>query len=154
MSENRRLPILPLRDPDLVVFPGLFCEVDVGRDFSISAVKFARDKLENRIIIAMQSNPATNNPKAKDFNSICTEAEIKSILPLDNEGKKVRVILVGVRRAKLNTVGTGSREKKPYLYGTISTIEEPEVEFDEKILDSVRQVRELVADHLQFITIE
>jgi ATP-dependent Lon protease len=153
MPNQIELPILPLRDPELVVFPGLFCEVDVGREFSLNAVSEANSKHNDIIIMAMQRDSSIEDPKAKDFFSICTEAEIKSILPLDKDGTRIRVILKGTRRALLKIVGKKDGSKS-YLYGKIETIELTNKDISEEVKNMANQVREMVSDHLQFITIE
>jgi ATP-dependent Lon protease len=154
MSNKVKLPILPLRDPELVVFPGLFCEVDVGRAFSLNAVSSSGKDHSDSIIMAMQQDSSVDDPKAKDFFAICTEAEIKSVLPLDKDATRIRVILKGTRRAILETVGTKGSGDNSYLYGTVEIIELENSDINEEVKDTARQLKEMVTEHLQFVTIE
>lgn len=151
MSDTNRvkLPLLPLRDPELVVFPGLYCEVDVGRAFSVNAVKQAA-KNKSRLIIGMQKNSTVDAPKAADFYGYCTEAEIKSELALDKEGTKLRIIIVGIRRAILKTVGNTAE----YMHGEIEPAVEPEVEIDEEVQTLFKEMRDMIREQVQFIAVE
>ena len=150
MSEEKKttvkLPLLPLRDPELVVFPGLLCEVDVGRQFSVKAIKKATDTL----IIGMQKDSVVDKPTAKNFYGYCTEAKIKSELSLDEDGTKLRVILVGVRRGILKKVG----EIDGSFVGEMEPIVEPEVEIDDEVDELVKQMRKTINEQVQFIAIE
>jgi ATP-dependent Lon protease len=151
MSDTNRvkLPLLPLRDPELVVFPGLYCEIDVGRAFSVNAVKQAA-KNKSRLIIGMQKNSTVDAPKAADFYGYCTEAEIKSELALDKEGTKLRIIIVGIRRAILKTVGNTAE----YMHGEIEPAVEPEVEIDEEVQTLFKEMRDMIREQVQFIAVE
>jgi ATP-dependent Lon protease len=153
MTKKMKLPILPLRDPELIVFPGLFCEVDVGRKFSLNAINMAKAS-DSTIIMAMQSDATIDKPEAKDFHGICTEAEIRNILPLDNEGTKIRVILKGLKRAILKTVGPVAEGDDLYLYGEVEIVPESTKSISVATKESANQIKELVSEHLNFITIE
>ena len=155
MSNKKfELPILPLRDPELIVFPGLFCEVDVGRPVSLNAVNIAAKDYNNLVVMGMQVDSSVSDPEAKDFHGICTEAEIKTILPLDANNTRIRVILKGTRRGILKSVGTKENDGNKFLYGKVEFIEEQQKEIKENVHDLIKQLREMVAEHLQFITIE
>jgi ATP-dependent Lon protease len=143
--------ILPIRDPDLVVFPGLFCEIDVGRDFSINAVEAAK-AADGKILVAMQKDEAVDHPAAQDFHGMATEAEVRhvSIVKSDDGRDIMRVILIGVRRAILKRVGNIEGEK-PHIYGFAEPIEEPQFELDDHLRDQVKQLRGIIAEN--FVTV-
>jgi ATP-dependent Lon protease len=144
-----RLPLLPLRDPELVVFPELLCEVDVGRPFSVEAIMYA-DKNKSKLIIGMQRDSLTEKPVAGDFHGYCTEAEIKSVLSSDKDATKLRIIIVGTRRGILKTVG----EEHGCFWGQMEPVIEPVVEIDEETNDLIRQAKEIVKSQVQFVVIE
>lgn len=152
-SDGYELPILPLKDPRLVVFPGVPCVIDVGRAFSINAVnKVIADG--SCIVVAMQQDETVENPIAKDFYNVCTEAEIKTVLPLDEEGIKKRVVVIGVRRAQLKTVGVKSNDGDNFLFGKIEPHEEAEVAVDEKIQNEVAKVYDIVDKYLGYVVLK
>lgn len=150
-KENKnliRLPLLPLRDPELVVFPNLLCEIDVGRSFSIEAIKCA-ERNKSRLIIGMQQDSAISKPAAENFYGYCTEAEIKSTLPFGNDGAKLRVIITGTRRGLLKTVG----EEDGYYWGEMESVVEPEIDIDDNVKDIVKQMQEVIRDQVQYVAI-
>jgi len=153
-NTKTELPILPLRDPELVVFPGLFCEVDVGRKVSLNAIKQAEKYHNNLIIIAMQNDPNINDPAAENFHAICTEAEIRTILPLDADNTRLRVILQGTKRGVLATVGSKGEGNESFLYGNVDFVPIPTGDISDEAKDSIQQIKEIIAENLKFITIE
>lgn len=152
-EKGRKLPILPLKDQRLVAFPGLPCVIDVGRPISIDAVNAA--KMSNStIVVAMQKDDRIDEPTASDFYGVCTEAEIKSIVPLDDEGIKKRVIVVGINRARLKTVGKVSKGELSYLNGEILPYEEMPIDIDGTIETYVSGVLEIVSRNFPNIVIK
>jgi len=151
MPNQVRLPILPLRDPELIVFPGLFCEVDVGRVFSLNAILESEKNQGCAIAMAIQRDPSVDDPGAKDLLGMCTIAEIKSVLPLDREGTRVRAILCGTMRGSLKTVGKSSDGDDAYLVGQVEPIELENGDIDDDTKDAARHLREMVVDHLKHI---
>jgi ATP-dependent Lon protease len=151
-SKEFELPVLPLREPGLIVFPGLFCEVNIARDFSLNALKCAKAN-GDRVIVARQSNP-TEIPRAKDLYGMCTEAKVKRILSLDKVNIKVKVILVGIKRCILKTVGmTCDSSKGGYLRGTLEEVTEPKFVFDSTAKDIFVRIKELLAENFRFVAI-
>ena len=152
-EKSRKLPILPLRDQRLIVFPGLPSIIDVGRQFSIDAVDMAKANNTN-IIIAMQRSEKVTDPVAADFYGICTEAEIKNVVPLDDEGIKKRVIVMGISRARLKTVGFVAKDDKTYLCGEMLPYEEEEVEIDDVIKTYISGVIKVVEENFTHVVIK
>lgn len=154
MSNNgHELPILPLKDPRLVVFPGVPCVIDVGRTFSINAVnKVISEK--SHIIVAIQMDETIEAPVAKDFYNVCTEAEIKTVLPLDEEGIKKRVVVVGIKRAQLKTVGIKGNGEDNYLYGTIAPYTEEQADVSDKIREDVRRIYDIIDRYLGYVVLK
>lgn len=146
--ETIRLPILPLRDPTLVLFPDVSSEIDVGRDFSIEAIKVAQEE-KSSIIVAMQRDDSIDVPSGKDFYSICTVAEISKIFSLDDELKQ-KVIVVGKKRAILKKI-IRQKDNQSYICGEIQFPEEKEGKISEDILIVFNNLYDLVNDKLKTI---
>jgi ATP-dependent Lon protease len=144
-----KLPLLPLRDPELVVFPDLLCEIDVGRPFSVKSINKAKSD-GTKLIIAMQNDSTIDHPAAENFYSYCTEVEIKSLLSLDKENTKLRIIVVGMRRGILKIVG----EEDGRYWGEMDPIIEPQGLIDDEIIDLIKQTQEMIKDRVQFIVVE
>jgi ATP-dependent Lon protease len=143
MTKVKELPILPLRDPDLVVFPGHCCEIEVGRTFSLNAISAAQENFSGRIIIAMQKNFETQNPTGADFYSICVEAELKQVSVLSSDGsqKRSRIIVVGLSRGKLQHM---ELYNDLYYLGKIEAVIEPEVAVTEELKVHLKETRNLI----------
>lgn len=154
MSDNKQsLPVLPLRDPDLVVFPGLFCEIDVGRPFSIHAVNAAKEYFNSRIIVAIQNDCNVASPQASDLYATCAEAEIRRVIPIDDDQSKIRIILVGTRRGNLKEAGM-TEDENAYMVGEVEFFDDPEFTLDEATVSKAAELKELVTTFIPSIAIE
>lgn len=154
MEKKYKLPVLPIRDPRIVVFPGLTCVIDVEREISLTAIEVARSSQSN-IIIAMQRDETIENPVAKDFFGVCTEAEIKSVVDINDAGTKKRIIVVGKYRARLDQVG--KREvpgNKMYLAGKIEPYEEVATQINEEVNDYITSIYKLIEENFGYIIIK
>lgn len=149
MEEKIILPLFPICDPDLVVFPGQIYEIDVGRAFSLEAISVAMSN-NKKIIIAMQLNENIdiNIPRMSDFCDICVEAEIKCIVPISRNVSKVTI--VGIRRGYLNSINKNSNV---YMYGLISPVIESKIVIDNQIIDSFKQLKEIIVSNFTNIVL-
>lgn len=153
MSERKsyeRLPLLPLKDPDVVVFPGGHCEIQIGRQTTIQAVTIAKENNNGKIIIAFQKSKDEEEPEAKDFHGICCEAEIKSIIPMGSE--RIHAIVQGTHRSWLRFVSKPGANN--FYMGDIERVEIPDVELDDGLLDQIRTVRDMIMEHVPSITVD
>lgn len=147
------LPVLPIRDPEIIVFPGNLCEIEIGREFSLNAINISK-KNNTNIIIAMQSDKDIDEPQAKDFLGECTEAEIKSIWKAGGEeDSTLRVVLRGLKRASLRLVGP-TEDDEPYFQGTIEYVEDKNVEITDEIRESVSSLHDIISGKLQAIALK
>jgi ATP-dependent Lon protease len=129
---TKSLPVLPLLDPKLVVFPGQCCEIDVGRPFSLNAITASQNSFGNRIIIAMQKNAEVSDSlKSDDLYTICTEAEIIQATQLTTDGKQQRckVYVTGRARSWIREIALS----ESYYLASAEQIIESEVIFDEAL---------------------
>jgi ATP-dependent Lon protease len=152
-EKGRKLPILPLKDQRLVAFPGFPCIIDVGRPISIDAISAAKAS-NSTIVVAIQKDERVDEPSAADFYGICTEAEIKSIVPLDDEGIKKRIIVIGVNRARLKTVGKVSKGNLSYLNGEILPYKEIPVEINEIVDENIAKIFRTIEINFPYITVK
>lgn len=89
------IPALPMRG--LVVFPRMILHFDVGRDYSVGAVKAASES-DRRIFLVAQKDAAVNNPVNSDVYRIGVVAEIRQTLKTPDGN--TRVLVEGLYRAK------------------------------------------------------
>ena len=109
------MPILPLRN--MVLFPGVFLPVTIGRKSSLKLIHEAEAAGKN-IGIVCQKLPDTEYPELKDLHQIGTVARI--IRTIEMPDKSRAVILQGIRRFKLEKI----TETTPYLLGNITPLED------------------------------
>ena len=93
---NDIVPVLPLRN--MVLFPGVFMPVSVGRK---SSLKLVRDAERKNLYVAVvcQKNAETESPLLEDLHDIGTVAKIVRILEMPDQ--TTTVILQGSKRLKL-----------------------------------------------------
>lgn len=89
------IPALPMRG--LVVFPRMILHFDVGRNYSVGAVKAASES-DRRIFLVAQKDAAVNNPVNSDVYKIGVVAEIRQTLKTPDGN--TRVLVEGLYRAK------------------------------------------------------
>ncbi|MDE6172694.1 MAG: LON peptidase substrate-binding domain-containing protein, partial [Bacteroides sp.] len=109
------LPILPLRN--MVLFPGVFMPVSVGRKSSMKLVREA-EKKSTYIGIVCQKQAETEKPVMEDLHTIGTVGKIIRILEMPDQ--TTTIILQGIKRMELKEIV----DTVPYLKGRIKTLEE------------------------------
>ena len=109
------LPILPLRN--MVLFPGVFMPVSVGRKTSMKLVREA-EKKSSYIGVVCQKLAETENPVMEDLHTIGTVGKIIRILEMPDQ--TTTIILQGIKRMELKEIV----DTFPYLKGRVSTLEE------------------------------
>ena len=106
---NEILPILPLRN--MVLFPGVFMPVSVGRKTSMKLVREA-EKKSAYIGVVCQKVAETEMPMLEDLHTIGTIGKIIRILEMPDQ--TTTIILQGVKRMELEEIV----DITPYLKGT------------------------------------
>lgn len=109
------LPVLPLRN--MVLFPGVFMPVTVGRKSSLKLVREA-EKKNHYIAVVCQKSPDTEQPALEDLHPIGTVAKIIRILEMPDQ--TTNVILQGVKRIMIEDV----TQTEPYLKARTATLAE------------------------------
>ena len=108
-----KMPILALRG--LAIFPDQTVHFDVGRAKSISALDAAM-KQDQRILLIPQKDILVDDPKLVDLYPIGTVCKIKQVLK--TQGENLRVLVTGLRRAKITEV----HQSDPYLSGIVESV--------------------------------
>lgn len=116
-NENQplNLPVVALRD--IVIYPRMSVNLDIGRKESVEAVRFA-GKGERYLVMAMQKNSRVEVPQEDDLYDVCTVVKVTQMLQMP--GGLIRVLVEGVSRVKLLKVTRGDR----FLSADVDDIEE------------------------------
>lgn len=117
------LPVLPLRN--MVLFPGVFMPVSVGRKSSLKLVREA-DKKNLNVAIVCQKLAQVEDPSFEDLHEVGTVARIVRILEMPDQ--TTTVILQGMKRLTLKNI----TETSPYLKGEVELVEEDSPAKDDK----------------------
>lgn len=116
-NENQplNLPVVALRD--IVIYPRMSVNLDIGRKESVEAVRFA-GKDERYLVMAMQKDSRVEVPQEDDLYDVCTVVKVTQMLQMP--GGLIRVLVEGVSRVKLLKVTRGDR----FLSADVDDIEE------------------------------
>lgn len=116
-NENQplNLPVVALRD--IVIYPRMSVNLDIGRKESVEAVRFA-GKGERYLVMAMQKDSRVEVPQEDDLCDVCTVVKVTQMLQMP--GGLIRVLVEGVSRVKLLKVTRGDR----FLSADVDDIEE------------------------------
>ena len=109
------LPVLPLRN--MVLFPGVFMPVSVGRKSSLRLVREAERK-NLYIAVVCQKSAETETPLLDDLHTVGTVAKIVRVLEMPDQ--TTTVILQGSRRVELKQLV----ETTPYLKASVVSLSE------------------------------
>ncbi len=117
-------PLLPLRD--VVVYPHMVIPLFVGREKSIRALEKAMES-NKQILLAAQTNAATDDPGLEDIHKVATLANILQLLKLPDG--TVKVLVEGAERARLvNFLGSDDYFQAQFTVLVPEPIDEREAE--------------------------
>jgi ATP-dependent Lon protease len=94
--EKKQVPLLPLRD--IVIFPGMVVPLFVGREKSITALKYALSQ-EKEIFLVTQKNAKMDDPSLRDIYSVGTLSTVLQLLKMADG--TVKSLVEGKSRAKI-----------------------------------------------------
>ena len=116
-NENQplNLPVVALRD--IVIYPRMSVNLDIGRKESVEAVRFV-GKDERYLVMAMQKDSRVEVPQEDDLYDVGTVVKVTQMLQMP--GGLIRVLVEGVSRVKLLKVTRGDR----FLSADVDDIEE------------------------------
>lgn len=127
--EQLRLPLVSLRD--VVVYPHLTVNLDIGRKESVAAVRKAADN-DRYLVMIMQKDPAVESPMPDDLYKIGTVVKIKQMLQLP--GGIIRVLAEGISRVEALSV----EKEKGCLFATVQDV--PDIPGDHVETEAYRRV--------------
>lgn len=93
------LPLVALRD--IVIYPRMTVNLDIGRKDSIAAARFA-SKGDQYVVTAMQKDADIGNPEADDLYRVGTVVKINQMLQLP--GGLIRILAEGVSRVNIFSI--------------------------------------------------
>jgi len=126
-TEQPIYPIIAVRDG--IVFPNTENVLVFGRNKSIIAVDIAMKK-DKRVVLLMQKNTASEDPKPENLHQIGIVAEIQKIVP--GEKGEVNALIKGVK--KIRVIQFTKTEKDSYLEARVI-----------EVIDDVREDEETQA---------
>ncbi|NDV60514.1 endopeptidase La [Bacteroides sp. 519] len=138
---NGKVPVLPLRN--MVLFPGIFMPVTIGRKSSLKLVKDA-EKKKALIAVVCQKSAQVESPNIDDLHLIGAMAKVVRILEMPDQS--TTVILQGVKRITLQEL----TDTSPYLKGKADLFDEeiPPKE-DKEFIALVDSCKDLTLRYLQ-----
>jgi len=128
IKSGETLPVLPLRN--MVLFPGVFMPVSVGRKSSLKLVRDAEKKQAN-IAVVCQKQAQVEEPAFEDLHTIGTVARIVRILEMPDQ--TTTVILQGMKRLEIKNL----TDVSPYLKGEINILEEEKPDKSDKEFEAL-----------------
>jgi len=114
-TEQPNYPIVAVRDG--IVFPNTENVLVFGRSKSIMAVDIAMKK-DKRVVLLMQKNTGSEDPKIDDLHKIGVIAEIQKIVP--GEKGELNALVKGIK--KVRTIQFTKTEKDSYLEAQVTDV--------------------------------
>ena len=110
-TEVQTYPTIALRG--IVVFPGITTSFELGRKLSVSSLKFAAEQ-NSPVYLAIQKNPAIDDPDPYDLTEVGVVARIANVLRLTNGN--YQIMAEGLFRARrISTVREDDRLESEVL---------------------------------------
>lgn len=120
MKEDKKVvPVIALRG--MAILPGMMLHFDIKRKRSIAAMEEAMLS-DQMVFLVMQREERTENPVKEDLYEVGTISMVKQIIRLPDD--IIRVMIVGIKRAKLQTILSSD----PYLKAELSIQEDKSLE--------------------------
>jgi ATP-dependent Lon protease len=135
------LPVLPLRD--IVIYPFMIVPLFVSREKSIRAVDEALGQ-HRMILLASQRDLDKDEPTGADLYDVGTVAAIMRMLKLPDG--RIRILVQGLSRARLETVEANSEYLKASLQPIAETDEDGRSLEVEALIRNVRESMERAAN--------
>lgn len=116
-----KIPILISRN--IVVFPQVTESIEVGREFSISAIHEANQNYQNKIIIVCQKDSLVENPTNQDCYKMGTLCHIEQTKIHDENN--ILLVINGLERVLLTDMQLiQNNDKKEFWISAYSTVRE------------------------------
>ena len=117
MSEQEilTLPLVAMRD--VVVYPQMNVNFEIGRAESVAAVRRASEG-DGLFVTVLQKDPETEHPEAEELYTVATVLKLSKMSPLP--GGHIRVLAEGVSRVELKNV----EKRDGMLWASVSKVAE------------------------------
>ena len=115
IKSGETIPVLPLRN--MVLFPGVFMPISIGRKSSLRLIREA-DKKQKNIAVVCQKMAQVDEPLFEDLHAIGTVGRIVRVLTMPDQ--TTTVILQGIKRLELKSIV----ETEPYLKGEVEVLDD------------------------------
>ena len=123
---KKQLPILPVKD--LVVFPGIYMPIHVGREFSKNAIFEAMDNNFGEVLIVKQKDSSNNQPfYMSDYHKVGVVCKIIKFEKNPVGGTTYKLLVQGEKRIELEdvtmvgSVVTGKYKERPDVTLNVDT---------------------------------
>lgn len=134
--EAIKLPFLPVKAQNFILFPMLSHHIDLTRAGSLAIIKESL-RVGNRIVIGFFRRLDTSCTSVNDVWDVGCEAVVKNISDL--QGSSKRVFVEGVRRVRICSIST----EKGVLSCAFDPIEEPRLSLTEHLGELAMQMQSL-----------
>lgn len=144
MKENEltKMPLLPIRDPNCVVFPVGYYQIGVGREFSTKAIEIAKHEYNSRIIMATQRKSEIDDPKPKDIWGMGVEVKINNIKYISKDNSKMEVRFEGLKKVKIHKINN----EEGVLFGYVEDIVIKDEKLTEDDIEAVKYIRDIIRE--------
>lgn len=123
LESTKDIPVLPLRN--MVLFPGVFLPISVGRTSTLKLVHEA-EKRNTIIAVNCQRDPQVEHPEMAELHNVGVIGRIVKVLEMPD--RTTTAIVQGIKRIDLKEI----TETQPYLRGTIELFDEEKPEKGDK----------------------
>ncbi|MBR5263967.1 MAG: endopeptidase La [Clostridia bacterium] len=140
-SEVQSYPTIALRG--IVVFPGITTSFELGRKLSVASLQYAMEN-DQPVYLAIQKNPAIEEPNHYDLTEVGVVAQIKSVLRLTNGN--LQIVAEGLYRARRVSTVLEEEHLQSEILPYRNAVHHPERQ--RKAMDSLWT---LFSDYLRYI---
>ena len=140
-SEVQSYPTIALRG--IVVFPGITTSFELGRKLSVASLQYAMEN-DQPVYLAIQKNPAIEEPNHYDLTEVGVVAQIKSVLRLTNGN--LQIVAEGLYRARRVSTVLEQEHLQSEILPYRNSVHHPERQ--RKAMDSLWA---LFSDYLRYI---
>jgi len=133
------LPLIPLRE--LVAFPAAIIPILVGREQSINALKYSKDRYNRFIFLSVQKNQISDSPNTAEIADIGIIARVEKSAEQNNGS--FRVIIQGLERAIIREF----LKDDDYFLVKVSVLDEI-VDQDKKFLELARDIIAIFEEYI------
>ncbi|MBQ5792112.1 MAG: LON peptidase substrate-binding domain-containing protein, partial [Clostridia bacterium] len=140
-SEVQSYPTIALRG--IVVFPGITTSFELGRKLSVASLQYAMEN-DQPVYLAIQKNPAIEEPNHYDLTEVGVVAQIKSVLRLTNGN--LQIVAEGLYRARRVSTVLEQEHLQSEILPYRNSVHQPERQ--RKAMDSLWT---LFSDYLRYI---